>query len=171
MGVVDFDPEKWRQTNVSETPASIAKVAKAAEVDAYWAKLSQVSQLPQVAPLPLPTALRDGLSLLCSMRTPCLAEPDRWPVAVSDALRLAREGWAAWSLALGWSPLDLFGATRDRDGYADTDGLVVWLGGRRVLVICATYASVRNEIGRAYFNRSTRLGTTLLWDIGKDAKG
>jgi len=97
--------------------------------------------------------------------------PAAWAEVVADAVQLASDGWATKALALGWSPLDLFGAVTDRDSYADADGLAVWLGGRPVLAICATYASVGDGMGRAYFNRSTRLGTTLLWDIGKDAKG
>jgi hypothetical protein len=68
---------------------------------------------------------------------------------------------------LGWLPLDLFGAVTERDGYKDADGLAVWLGGRPVLAICATHASVGDGTGRAYFNRCDRLATTLLWEIGR----
>ena len=70
-------------------------------------------------------------------------------------------------MALGWADLDVFGAVTDRDGYDDADGLAAWLDGRPLLAICATYASVGNGTGRPYFNRSNRLGTTLLWDIRK----
>ena len=115
----------------------------------------------------LPAACADGLRRLGSMPAPRLLYPDRWPLVVTDALGLARNGWAAKALALGWSLLDLFGAVTDRGGYADADGLAVWLEGRPVLAISDTYASVGNGTGRAYFNRSNRLGTTLLWEIGR----
>ncbi len=111
--------------------------------------------------------LSSGLNRLATMRTPRLIRPETWPAVVADALALARDGWASKALALGWSPLDLFGAVTERDGYDDADGLAVWLGGRPVLAICATYASVGDGTGRAYFNRCNRLGTTLLWEIGR----
>ncbi len=125
-----------------------------------------VPNVPNV-PAKLPADIRAGLISLKSMASPRLILPEGWPGAVSDALALARDGWVTKALALGWSPLDLFGAVTDRDGYADADGLAVWLGGRPVLAICATYASVGDGTGRAYFNRCNRLGDTLLWEIGR----
>ncbi len=115
----------------------------------------------------LPDDVAAGLRRLKMMRAPRVLRPDEWPVAVSGAAYLANSGWASKALALGWSPLDLFGAVTDRDGYADADGLAVWLGGRPLLAICATYASVGDGTGRAYFNRCNRLGDTLLWEIGR----
>jgi hypothetical protein len=125
-----------------------------------------VPNVPNV-PASLPPSVTIGLNRLSKMAAPPLQRPEAWPLVVSDALGLARNGWAAKALALGWSPLDLFGAVTDRGGYADADGLAVWLEGRPVLAISDTYASVGDGGGRAYFNRSTRLGTTLLWDIGR----
>ncbi len=94
-------------------------------------------------------------------------DPKAWRQVTRDALSIARDGWAAKALALGWSPLDLFGAVTDRDGYADADGLAVWLGGRPIFAIWETHASVGDGVGWAFFNRCNRLGTTLLWDIGR----
>ncbi len=101
------------------------------------------------------------------MATPRLILPEGWPAAVTDALALARDGWVAKALALGWEPLDLFGAVTDRYGYSDADGLAVWLGGRPMLAICETHASVSDGTGWAFFNRCNRLGETLLWDVGR----
>ena len=64
----------------------------------------------------LPHGVTAGLRRLNVMRPPRLLKPDAWPVAVSDALRLARDGWAAKALALGWHELDLFGAVPDPRG-------------------------------------------------------
>ena len=132
-------------------------------------RCANVPIVPNV-PVKLPPDIRAGLIALKSMAAPRLILPEGWPAAVADALMLARDGWVSNALALGWSPLDLFGAVTDRDGYSGADGLAVWLGGRPVLAICDTYASVGDGIGRAYFNRASRLGETLLWDIGKDAR-
>jgi len=115
----------------------------------------------------LPDNVASGLRRLKVMRAPRILRPDAWPIAVAGAAYLGKSGRAAKALALGWSPLDLFGAVTERDGYDDADGLAVWLGGRPVLAICATYASVGDGTGRAYFNRCNRLGTTLLWEIGR----
>lgn len=127
-----------------------------------------VPNVPNVPPK-LPPDIRAGLITLKSMAAPRLVLPEGWPAAVSDALGLARDGWVTAAFALGWSPLDLFGAMTDRNGQADADGLAVWLGGRPVLAIAATYASVGDGIGRAYFNRSTCFAETLLWDVGREA--
>ena len=168
MGVVDFDPENWRQANATEAPAGVAKVAKIAEVDSGWTKLSQLSQLSQADPLLLPPAVADGLTLLRSMRAPRLAQPDRWPVAASDALRLASDGWAAKAIALGWSQLDLFGAVPAPDGDPDADGLAVKLGGRTVLAICASFATVSSSgVARTYLHRGNNAGAVLMWALSR----
>jgi hypothetical protein len=73
-------------------------------------------------------------------------------------------GWVHQALALGWSELDLFGAAIGED---DTDGLAVWLKGRRLLAITEDFASAEINGGRAYFNRSTRSGGVLLWNLGR----
>ena len=168
MGVVDFDPEKWRQTNAFEASGGVAKVAKPAEVNADGAKLSQLSQLSQANPMPLPNVVGHGLVALRTMPAPRLLHPDRWPLVVSDALSLAHDGWAAKALALGWSPLDLFGAVPDPAFDLAGDGLAVWLGGRRLIALCGTYAVVNIEGGgQSYFNRRQAEGAVLLWDLGK----
>ncbi len=114
----------------------------------------------------LPPACADGLRRLRSMPSPRLMRPDAWPQVVSDALGLADNGWAANAMALGWTDLDLFGAVTDRHGYADADGLAVWLDGRKLLALTAEYAGADDgNGGKSYFNRCNRLGETLLWNI------
>ena len=128
-----------------------------------------VSIVPIVPNVPqkLPQDIRAGLITLKSMAAPRLIRPEAWPVAVSDARGLAQAGWALKAMSLGWDVLDLYGAVTDRDGYADADGLAVWLAGRQVLAICETHASVSNGPGWAFFNRCNRLGKTLLWEAGR----
>lgn len=116
----------------------------------------------------LPGDVVAGLRRLGVMRPPRLLKPDAWPVAVSDALRLARDGWAAKALALGWHELDLFGAVPDPEGDPAADGMAVWLSGRELLAITARFAVVADESGgRWYFNRRTAEGAVLLWELGK----
>ncbi len=166
MGVVDFDPEKWSRTNGSDDAPGVAKVARLAEVrdiDSQQSRLSQLSQAP-----PLPSDLRAGLIALRSMQAPRKVNVSHWRLAVSDALRLAGEGWVAKALALGWSPLDLLGAVADPGGDLYSDGLAVWLEGRPLLALTDEYAVADDgNGGRSYFNRMVRSGACLLWDLGQ----
>lgn len=125
-----------------------------------------VPNVPNV-PDSLPVSVSAGLRRLRSMAAPKLLRPEVWPRVVSDALRLARDGWATKALALGWSPLDLFGAVPDADGDPHSAGLAVWLAGRKLLAISAMTATVEDGEGRAYFNRREQVGAKLLWELGR----
>lgn len=162
MGVVDFDPEKWSRANACDSPADVAKVAKLAEVGPDLAALSQLSQLSQLAPLPI--HIRDGLATLGRMKAPRDLNSTRWPIAVTDAVRLGGDGWAAKALALGWSDLVLFGVVAAHDGDPNADGLAVKLSGRRLLAICGTFATIDPGAGgRLYLYRGNNDGARLLW--------
>lgn len=101
-------------------------------------------------------------------RCPRDLNPARWPIAVTDAVKLGADGWAAKALALGWSDLDLFGAVPARDGDPDADGLAVKLVGRRMLALCASFATVDlGNGGRMYLHRGNNDGAVLLWRLGK----
>jgi len=109
----------------------------------------------------------NGLNRLSKMAAPPLQRPEAWPLVVSDALGLARDGWAAKALALGWSPRDLFGAVPDPAGDPAGDSLAVRLSGRRVMALCGTYAVVEDVGGgRSYFTRREAEGAVLLWQLG-----
>ena len=116
----------------------------------------------------VPRGVASGLSRLKLMRAPRLMRPEAWPVTLSDAERLARDGWAAKALAFGWSPLNLFRAVIDLRGDPSSDGLAVWLSGRKLLALCASFAVAdAGNGGRAYFNRRDAEGAVLLWEIQK----
>ena len=113
----------------------------------------------------LPPAISTGFRALKSMAAPRLCRPEAWPAVVSDALSLANDGWAAKTLALGWSDLDLYGAVSNAGGDPYSDGLAAWLGGRKLLAICSTFAIAEDGNGRAYFNRCEQVGAKLLWEL------
>lgn len=117
----------------------------------------------------LPPAIAEGLAILTAAPAPRMRNPILWPQIVADAERLAADGWAQSALALGWTALDLFGAVIAPAGDPNSDGLAVKLEGRRVLAICASFATVSEGVGRAYLYRPTQepTGRCLLWDIGK----
>lgn len=124
------------------------------------------ANVPNV-PASLPLSVVQGLNRLRRMAAPRVRNPDRWPLVTSDALSLARDGWGAKALALGWTDLDLFGAVPDPHGDPAGDGLVVWLAGRKLLALCASFAVADDGGGgRSYFNRREGEGAVVMWSLG-----
>lgn len=114
----------------------------------------------------LPADIRAGLERLAKAPAPRSRRADLWPEIVADALGLAAAGWAAQALGLGWGVLDLWGAVSDPAGDPAADGLAVKLEGRRVLALCASFATVADERGgRAYLYRVHNEGARLLWAL------
>jgi hypothetical protein len=104
------------------------------------------------------------------MRMPCPTGINGrlWQAVALDAARLVADGWAAAALGLGWSALDLFGAVTDKAGDPVADGLAAKLQGRKVLAICASFATVTDANGgRFYLYRSPSEGARLLWELGR----
>jgi hypothetical protein len=116
----------------------------------------------------LPASVQEGLIALGKAAAPRLCNPELWPATVTDAQRLASDGWAAQALSLGWSALDLFGAVPDAGGDSQGDGLAVKLNGRKVLALCASFATVADASnGRSYLHRGSTEGARLLWELGR----
>lgn len=111
----------------------------------------------------LPPTVVLGLHRLATSPPPHrVADPTLWRKIVDDALRLKNEGWATVALALGWSPLDLWGHSLDRDG------LAVWLHGRPIVLIDDRHAiAIDGPERRAQFtrDRAGMTGARLLWEI------
>ena len=134
---------------------------------------TEILKQPPIVPIVtnvtvLPALVLDGLKVLAEAAAPPVCSPELWPGVVADALRLASEGWASNALILGWSPLELFGAVIDPQGDPDADGLAVKLSGRKVLAICASFATVADANGgRTYLYRGNSDGARLLWALGR----
>lgn len=121
----------------------------------------------------LPADIERGLAELVRLSPPRrIARRAAWAPVVADAVRIARDGWAAQALALGWSLHDLFGiGPRDSHEFA---GLAVWLDGARLLVLDTHMAVADTESGRAFFNRGgwghgrdAAVEPVLIWDFGR----
>lgn len=150
-GFVQFDPDKFEPG----PPAKVAKVAKAANADG-----------PALAGLAALAAV--GVRSLDAKHPPRGADGMAWACAVRDALKLIDGGWADQALALGWSALDLFGGSIDPKGDPYSDGLAVWLSGRRLLALTDGRAVAVSKIGgRFYFNLPRSPGARLLWTLGR----
>lgn len=138
-----------------------------------WREMA-AAVLEQPAPSPLRSesyGLSDGLA--SDLRRLNAATPPRvvgrgaWRPIVDDALRIARDGWAASALALGWSEADLFGI----GPYDDLEfaGLAVWLRGRTIVVVDEARAIVADGDRRAAYNRRKVIGCVpvMLWQFGR----
>lgn len=75
----------------------------------------------------LPRPIVEGLHRLSAARVPRWTNADRWGVFVSDARWLADYGIALDAIGRGWSPVDLFGISRDESWQS----LAAWINGRR----------------------------------------
>jgi hypothetical protein len=74
-------------------------------------------------------------------------------------------------LALGWSPLELWGCSPVRGGNPDHDGLAVWIDGRRAVLLNADCCMVETAPGsHSFFNRRQAGGAVFLWDIGREVR-
>jgi hypothetical protein len=74
-----------------------------------------------------PRAWAEALARLNPDKPPGDAPPRRWLSFIDDCGRFLDAGWAARAAALGWGPLDLFGADRERP-FARLDHLgLLWL--------------------------------------------
>ncbi len=121
----------------------------------------------------LPDDLAAQLRQLGTLPAPQkLESPDQWRVVVRDALTIARAGWAASALSLGWSSLDLFGVG-ERDSL-DFAGLATWLEGRTIVALDERVAVAVGEEGRDAFVRGglghgkdARTTPVHLWDFGR----
>ena len=145
------------------------------------AALSEQASLQEAESSPEAELIRLGLPAdlarqLVWMETapvpPRIGRRDAWRLAVDDALALARSGWAAKAIGLGWTAHDLFGVgAKTEDDYA---GLAVWLKGRRLVLLDERGAIARQGDGRFYYNRGgfghgrdARMGPVMLWEFGR----
>lgn len=92
-----------------------------------------------------------------------------WGEVVRDAMRLAREGWAATAIGMGWDATDLFATGPNDDG--ERDCLAIWLAGRKLSLL--TGWTARTECGAMFYReeymRATapRIEPVWLWQFGR----
>lgn len=115
----------------------------------------------------LDASLAADLRRLEGLAAPRIVGKGAWRPIVDDALRIAREGWAASAVSLGWSVHDLFGIGPHDD--LEFAGLAVWLRGRSIVVVDKDRAIVADGDRRAAYNRRNALGCepVMLWQFGR----
>lgn len=154
---VKLDLDQWEPP---ETPANAAKVANF-PVD-YVDPRQRLAGLATLADLP--ADIRAGVDRLKTTRPPNLIHPEVWPVAVADAVYLVESGWAARALAKEWTALHLFGVVVSSGGDPHSDGLAVWLRGRRIVAMIDGCVAVEDGRGRAFYSRREQVGARLIWE-------
>lgn len=129
-------------------------------VDRYGLSPELYASLARLAKLPPPPKLSPG---------------SYWSEIVSDAQRIAREGWASSALSLGWMVADLYGVGA-RDDW-DFQGLAVWLAGRQIVALddrlcIAGVAKSRGifERGGLRHGRLPVVVPVMLWEFGRAPK-
>lgn len=143
------------------------------EVAAQVAQRAPVEEPPSET-YGLPAPLVASLRMLDTLPPPRRIErPECWRAVVNDALRIAREGWAAKAMRLGWTEHDLFGVGPVDD--REFAGLAVWLVGRPLVSITLDRAMARG--GDAFCSVFVRGGPghgtqptiapVLLWEFGR----
>lgn len=143
-----------------------------------WRDVAATVMAQPAAPPPLAesfglsAALAADLRRLEEMPAPRVVGRGAWRPIVDDALRIARDGWAANAMALGWSASDLFGIG-PRDDW-EFSGLAVWLRGRPIVLLDEQCAIVADGHRRAAFTRGgmghgthPTVAPVLLWDFGR----
>lgn len=95
-----------------------------------------------------------------------------WGEVVRDAMCIARDGWAATAIDLGWDAADLFATGPNDDG--ERDCLAIWLAGRRLSLL--TEWTARTTSGAMFYReeymRATapRAEPVWLWQFGRDVR-
>jgi hypothetical protein len=91
----------------------------------------------------------------------------RWRTVVYDIEKFLTSSFAETAAALGWDSLDLFGADSNRPfARIDQAGLLLLLGGNKLLTLTADTATIETRTGaRQTYRRKPRgPGRALLWD-------
>lgn len=149
-GFVKFDAHGWDE-------GEPAKVAKAANPDPTLATFATLAGV-----------LAAGVATMNPANPPGAANPQAWSCLIRDCAKLIDGDWTAKALALGWSDLDLFGATLDPTADPYCVGLAAWLEGRTVLALTDGWAVASDRNGnRAYFSRPRAEGARLAWQLGR----
>jgi hypothetical protein len=116
-----------------------------------------------------PRAWAEALARLDATQPPGDVPVARWRAFIDDAGRFIDGGWCARAIALGWTPLQLFGCDRHRPfARIDTAGLV-WLLHNRDLValtsesaVIEVSSGVRQTLRRRYAEPNRAV---LAWDL------
>ena len=113
-------------------------------------------------------AWAEALARLDLSKPPGEVPEKRWQRFIDDCGRFLDAGWADKAVALGWGPLDLFGADRERP-FARIDHMgLLWLcKGGTIIELYRDRAVLKTQSGtrQTYRRRPVEVGRVVLaWD-------
>ena len=115
-----------------------------------------------------PRAWAEALARLDPNKPPADVPAKRWLRFIDDCGRFLDAGWADKALALGWGPLDLFGADRERP-FARIDHMgLLWLcNGGTIIELYRDRAVLKtqSDTHQTYRRRPVEVGRVVLaWE-------
>ena len=117
----------------------------------------------------IPRAWAEGFARLHPDRPLGDVPRRRWQTFVDDWGRFLDGGWAGKAAALGWGPLDLFGADRDKPfARIDHAGLLWLLNGDKLIEIDRHKALIETRTGalQSYRRKPVAVGEMVLaWEL------
>jgi len=136
-------------------------------ISAHSSFAGQIGTNDTIGTSDLPAFISVGLHRLRSMPTPHFTNPAVWPGIVSDAVRIADEGWASKAIGLGWEPMHLFGLDPTGEAGSIDSSLVVYLDGWPIVDVDPDYITLRRaNVSRPFRNRLRPWLTQYLWQLG-----
>lgn len=116
----------------------------------------------------VPRAWAEGYARFDPDRPPGDVPPQRWLRFVDDVGHFLDGGFAEQAAALGWGPLDLFGADDVRPfARVDRAGLLWLLHGDRLVALTVDAAIIETPTGarQTYRRKPNEPGRVLAWDL------
>jgi hypothetical protein len=158
-----------RREGVTANFANLAKARRRVEpLPANWSEVEQERAAIIEYDGGAPRAWAEALARLDPAKPPCDIPPDRWVRFIDDCGRFL-DAWAHYTLALGWTPLDLFGCDRERPWERiDQQGLLWLINGNSLVALSAESAIVEILPDRreTYRRRALEPGRVVLtWDL------
>jgi hypothetical protein len=102
----------------------------------------------------VPRSWAEGFARLQPDRSPGDVPPRRWQTFIDDCGRFLDGGWAPKAAALGWGPLDLFGANRNKPfARIDHAGLLWLLNGDKLIELDRHKAAIERCTGARQTHR------------------
>ena len=115
----------------------------------------------------IPRDWAEGFARLVPDRPPGDVPLRRWQRFVDD-VGLFLDRWAAYAVALGWTPADLFGCDRDRPfARIDQAGLLWLLDGDRLVMLAEDAATIETQTGvrQTWRRKPGEPGQVLAWEL------
>jgi hypothetical protein len=116
-----------------------------------------------------PRPWAEALARLDPNKPPGDVPQRRWHRFIDDAARFVDGGWADRADALGWGPLDLVGADRERPfARIENQGLLWLLSGGKIVELHRDKAVIETERGcrQCYRRRPVEVGRVVLaWEL------